>query len=250
MSNDTILILEETIASPAVSNILSDGFNVCVGLQRFNNELANGKLHESDVVGIFARLGVELSSTFLQPFTGLEFVGTVTTGVTHIDIDFLAQKNIKLFTLHDCRRALENITGTSELAITLALALHHNLIQANTETAAGKWDRKPFFRYQLNGQTAGIIGFGRIGSRIAKTMHSMGVNVVFCDTETKTKSEFAQVCLEELLRNSNLIFVTANYTPGEQPLLLTKHQNCLRLRPILVNVARGQLIDERFLSTH
>ena len=60
--------------------------------QRFNNELANGKLHESDVVGIFARLGVELSSTFLQPFTGLEFVGTVTTGVTHIDIDFLAQK--------------------------------------------------------------------------------------------------------------------------------------------------------------
>jgi len=232
-----VVILEPTIASEAVVQILQQHYDVILGYKTLVAALKDKIINPDEIVGFFARLSFNLDKEFLSQFGNLKFVATVTTGVTHIDTSYLDQNKIRLFTLRDCPQLLSSLTGTSELGLTLFLALHHNLVNAVSATKKGEWDRSSFFRNQLSGQRAGIIGLGRLGTNIAKSLSSLGMEVIYTDIEKKPHAVYEKVSLSNLLESASVIFITASFCPPQKPILNLANLKQLLLCPLIINIA-------------
>ncbi|MCK4942435.1 MAG: 3-phosphoglycerate dehydrogenase, partial [Candidatus Aminicenantes bacterium] len=101
---------------------------------------------------------------------------------------------------------------------------------------------------EVYGKTAGIIGFGRIGKEIAKRELAMGMNVVFCDMlEIQTDINAKQVSLEELLMKSDFISIHLPLNESTKNLISTKEFDLMKQNAVLINVARGGVVDEKAL---
>jgi D-3-phosphoglycerate dehydrogenase len=112
-----------------------------------------------------------------------------------------------------------------------------------------KWEKKYFSKgMELYDKTAGIIGFGRIGKEIAKRELAMGMKVVFSDVlEIETDINARQVSLKELLMNSDFISIHLPLIESTKNLISTNEFNLMKKNAVLVNVARGGVVDEKAL---
>jgi len=245
---EKLLILEETVATSQVREILKNRYEIILYKEFIKLNKDEIKKIAAEITGVICRLKYNINRTFLSQFIKLRFLATVTTGITHIDLDFLYKKRIKLFTLNDSREILKNITGTSELAITLALTLYHKIIDAHKMTSDGNWDRNYFYREQLSNQEAGIIGFGRLGQNIGRALSSLGMGVSYNDkVQLSTSKKFKFCTLEKILTVSKLIFISASYRPPQDFILKKKDLKTIKNFPIIINISRAQLIDPNFI---
>ncbi len=140
------------------------------------------------------------------------------------------------------------VASTAELALGLLLASARNIAVSTTDYAAG---RRPPQRpgRQLRGQTAGIIGFGSIGSYLAELLAAIGMKVLahdpFVDDPGGAGVTLVSfVSLEELLRGSDVVFPLAPGSPETDGLIGAAELARMRPGAVLVNVSRGELLDE------
>lgn len=136
------------------------------------------------------------------------------------------------------------IASTAELALALMLDLARN-VSASTHDYLD--DRPPPQRpgLQVRGRTAGIIGFGAIGSYLAELLRGIGMNVIVCDPTVDAASlGFTQVKLFELLARSEFVFPLAPAQPSTENLINAAALAAMRPGTKLINVSRGELLDE------
>jgi len=248
VSQEILLVFEPTRTLPRLKAMLASRFDLVElsGSGDFNDQIQNLNAHK--VVGLFVRLAFQIDQAVLSSFPNLRFVCSVTTATTHIDVKYACDKGISIFTLRDCPEILPGITGTSELGLSLSLVLHHKLFVAKQRVIDGAWNREGLFRRQLSGRVAGIIGFGRLGANIARYCEALGMRVIYNDL-TMRDTETAQFCsISDLLSQSYLVFMCASYQNDDPPILTGKMLGSIHEPIILVNIARGELIAEDFLS--
>jgi len=104
----------------------------------------------------------------------------------------------------------------------------------------------------ITGQTLGIIGMGRIGKALAKRANACGMEVIYCNrrqlhVEEETRLNVMYASKEELLRKSDFISLNAPYTPETYHIIGETELNCMKPSAIVINTARGPLIDEKAL---
>jgi len=171
------------------------------------------------------------------------------TGLDHIDLDGCAAANIRVASLRGEVAFLRNIRPTAEHTIALVLALLRRLPAAHASVLEGRWDREAFQGHELYGGTAGIIGMGRLGTALARYYHAFDMRVLGHDTRADFPEGPARRCdsLDELLAESDIISVHVAYHPGTRHLIHAG--NLARVRPgaVLVNTARGGVIDDTAL---
>jgi D-3-phosphoglycerate dehydrogenase len=136
------------------------------------------------------------------------------------------------------------VTSTAELALALMLDVARHVSDSTLDYRNGV---QPAQRsgFQISGKTAGVIGFGAIGSYLSQLLRGMGMSVLVNDPITDaTRAGFEQVGLQELLTRSHVVFPLTQARPETENLIDATALAAMRPGSILVNVSRGELLDE------
>lgn len=140
------------------------------------------------------------------------------------------------------------IPATAEMALALMLDLARDVTASTMEFKAGRMPPSNMGR-QLNGSTAGIIGYGAIGSYLAKKLKALGMRVLVNDPYVSCREEdIEQVDLKALLENSDFVLPLAVATEETENLINRKTIGWMKPDVYFVNVSRGNLVDEDALA--
>lgn len=223
-----------------------------VGLYRSLGPVWMGSLSRGStdqVKLLVVRLGEVLDAEFLSQFPNLIAIATPTTGLTHIDLNVCSKRHIRVFSLADCRRALEDVTSTSELTLGLILSLLRKIPLANRDVIDNmQWDRYLFRSRQLSRLTLGIIGLGRIGRHVASYANALRMNVLAFDPyqeESYFSNHDVHRCdLHALLRDSDIVSLHADLRSDNVKMIGVSELDLMKSNALLINTARGALVDE------
>ncbi|MYT34302.1 MULTISPECIES: 2-hydroxyacid dehydrogenase [unclassified Streptomyces] len=161
--------------------------------------------------------------------------------------------NLEAATRHGvavCNAPGRNATATAEHTLTLLLAAARGVGDTHTALRSGTW-RGDFYDYdncgiEIDGTTIGLIGYGAIGSRVAKVLHAMGAHLLVHDPYVRpdTLAGLAeQVTLDELLSRSRIVSLHARVTPETTGMIGRAQIAAMPRGAVLVNCARGALLD-------
>jgi D-3-phosphoglycerate dehydrogenase / 2-oxoglutarate reductase len=144
-----------------------------------------------------------------------------------------------------------NSITTAEHAIAMMFALARQLPAADQSTQAGKWEKNRFMGVELYGKTLGLIGAGNIGSIVADRANGLKMHVVaydpFLSPERAVEIGVEKVELEELLRRADIITLHTPLTDKTRNILSAENLARTRKGVMIVNCARGGLVDEAAL---
>jgi D-3-phosphoglycerate dehydrogenase len=199
-------------------------------------------------------IGVEtiVDRRLLDRAKKLKIIGSHTTGVDHIDIDYATQKSIRIVTLRNESEALKNVTATAEHTMALILSLIRKIPWVFDAVRKKKWERNKYFGNQLFGKTMGVIGYGRLGSMVAKYGISFGMKVIaydpYVDKQKMIQGQVLPVNLNSLLGESDIVTVHVKLTKETEGLIGYKEFQIMKSkRPIFVNTSRGKVVNENAL---
>ena len=216
-------------------------------------------LRESSIAsmceGLWVTLHPMVDKNLISHFKNLKFVATPTTGLTHIDLDLLEKRNIKLFSLRNQIDFLKTISATPEFAWGLMLSVWRKIILAANNYQDDTQIRSVFSSYQLSGKQMGLIGFGRISHFLSKYGDAFGMKMCFydpdVDPEILPKGIFRCESLEQLLQISDVIFIVASVIQSDYyryPIINSTNIQLIKNGAIVINVSRGVLMDENSIA--
>jgi len=163
-------------------------------------------------------------------------------GTDNFDLDAMREKGIAV-------GVIANYNSVAEFALTLMLGLIKNLPKFDATVREGKWTRYPM--RELSGKTVGIVGFGRIGRRLAQLLKGFDVNLMVHDPYMPREaiSDFGATpaTLEELLQQSDVVSLHLPATPATHHMINAETLAMMKPGAYLINTARGALIDEKAL---
>lgn len=177
-----ILNLEPDNYNPAARSILSKLGKVTNG--PFKRAELKREIEKYDI--LIVRLGHKIDKEILNNAARLKAIVSATTGLNHIDLKEAEMRNIAVLSLKGEREFLDQIYATAEHTIGLILSLLRNIPAACEEARKGNWNRDAFRGVELHGKTLGIIGYGRLGSKVAHYAQGFGMRVIANDIRPVT----------------------------------------------------------------
>lgn len=194
---------------------------------------------------LIVRLGHKIDAEILAAGTNLKAVATAATGLNHIDEQEAARRKIAILSLRGETEFLSTVAATAELAWGLLLSLARNIpAAARSVNEENRWDRDPFRGVELHGKTLGVIGLGRLGSKVAAFGLAFGMRVIATDIQTVNIAGVELTHLEPLLEQSDFISIHVPYNSETTNLIGAKELEKLKPSCYLINTSRGEVIDE------
>ncbi len=177
----------------------------------------------------------------------LKVIGRAGIGIDNVDIDAASQHGVMVM---NTPRA--NSVATAEQTMALMLAVSRNTVPAHNSLAAGNWDRASFVGTELDGKTLGVIGFGYIGRLVARRAQAFGMDIIAYDPyvpeEAAAEMGARLLPLPDLLAQADFITLHSVVTPETTNLINRSSIAQMKDGVVIINVARGKLIDEQALA--
>lgn len=203
-------------------------------------------LHDTEI--LFCGLGINIDESLLGQVANIKYVVSPATGTNHLDLDYLNARNIKLIYLGDFSNEISNVFSTAELAWSLLLAVVRRIIPAHGSVVSGSFDRGPFLGVDLAGRTLGIIGYGRLGRRVAEYGQAFGMRVVVCDIDDSKVLNLANgitaLTLDQLLSTSDVVSIHVPLNEHTHRLITGMQISKMKNGAVLINTSRGEVVDE------
>lgn len=177
----------------------------------------------------------------------IKIVCTASTGLSHLDVNYLKKKRIKIISLTKEKKIIERISSTAEMALALTLSSLRNVVSSSKSVLKGNWDYTKFIGRQFNSLTVGIIGYGRLGKMYAKYCLSLGAKIIVYDPYVKEKKNYFTKNLNFLLKKSDIISLHIHLSKKNKNIINLRKLNLMKSNVIIVNTSRGELINERDL---
>jgi D-3-phosphoglycerate dehydrogenase len=198
---------------------------------------------------LIVRLAHQVDREILDRADRLKAIVTATTGLDHIDMAYAQSKGIGVLSLRGEVEFLHSIPATAEYTWALLLALVRRIPVAFQSVLAGEWERDRFKGHDLDGKTLGILGLGRIGEKVARYGQAFGMRVIAYDPYRKDwPPEIERAASQDdLLRQSQVLCVHVPLNEETKNLLGNSELAQLPSGAVLVNTARGQVINEAVL---
>ena len=195
---------------------------------------------------LVVRSATKVTKDVIEAAQKLRVIGRAGVGLDNVDLDAATQKGIIVM-----NTPAGNTISTAEHTLSMILALSRNIAQANASTKKGEWKRSKFMGVELYGKTLGVVGFGRIGSEVAKRCLSFGMNILaydpFLSKEVAESVGVEVVELKDLLKNSDYITVHTPLTEETKHMISTEEFALMRKGVRIINCARGGIVDETAL---
>lgn len=224
-------------------------FNVTYfdGINDQNREQVKAALAKAEgIIGASSPIGAEL----LDCAPHLKAISTISVGVDQFDIADLNQRNIRL--MHTPGALTDT---TADTIFTLVLATARRAVELSMMVRAGKWQNslgEAYYGVNVHHKTIGILGMGRIGCAVAKRAYAgFDMNVLYMNhsaNQTAEQQYHAKRCeLDELLKLSDFVVITLPLTNDTTHLINQDKLRLMKPSAILINGARGKIIDQNAL---
>jgi glycerate dehydrogenase len=178
----------------------------------------------------------------------LRFIAVSATGTDMVDLRCCGERGIIVSNVRDYA-----LTTVPEHTFALIFALRRSLLAYRDSVRDGRWQAASQFCFfdhpihDLAGSTIGIIGSGTLGRAVADMARALGMTVLFAGRKGATPGK-GRVAFEETLRRSDVITLHVPLTPDTKGLIGATEFALMERRPILINAARGGLVDEMALG--
>ncbi len=200
-----------------------------------------------DYDAIIVRSMTALNKEALEKAKNLKVIGRAGTGYDNIDIEEATKRGIVVF-----NTPFGNTISAVEHTLGMLLALSRNIAQANEALHEGIWDRKKYMGTEVKGKTLGIIGLGKIGSRVAKRARSFGMKVIandpYLSPEIAKRLNVPLLPFKEVLQQSDYISLHTPLTDETYYILSHKEFAVMKDNVKIINCARGENIDTSALA--
>ena len=236
-----VLIAEEL--SPATVEALGPDVEVrrCDGSDRASFLAAIGA-----VDALLVRSATEVDAEALAIAKRLRVVARAGVGLDNIDVRAATMAGVMVV-----NAPTSNIVSAAELAVALMLAAARHVSSAHAALRAGEWRRDLYTGIELYEKTVGIVGLGRIGVLVAQRLAAFGMNVIAYDPYVQAgraaQAGVRLVDLDTLLAESDFMSVHLPKTPETIGLIGADQLAVVRPGLVLVNAARGGIVDESAL---
>ena len=197
--------------------------------------------------GILIRSATKLTADILENCSNLKVIGRAGVGVDNVDIETATKNKILVM-----NTPLGNLEATAELSVGLMFSLLRHIHLANDSTHQGKWEKSKFMGTELKDKTLGIVGFGNIGQRVAEICNVIGMKVI-TNSKSATDQDLAKVnavkvSTEKLISDSDIISLHTKLNDETKNMLNKNTIASMKKTAVIVNCARGGLINEADLK--
>ncbi len=237
-ANIQVLLLEN-ISDTAIDIITKHGYTQIKKISgALSEEDLIRELQQVHIVGI--RSKTKITRRVLENAPKLQAIGTFCIGTNQVDLEAAAQKGVAVF-----NAPYSNTRSVAELVIGSSIMLIRKIIDKHSAAHAGKWLKDASGSFEIRGKTLGIIGYGNIGSQVSVLAEAMGLKVIFYDTLTKLPLGNAVACrsLKEVLGKADIVSLHVPETASTQNLINKAAIKQLKKGSILINYARGEVVD-------
>ncbi len=231
---------------PAIAKeLLAIHFEVIAREENEPIPLSELKLALKEYDAILTTVSDNISADLINSASKIKVISNYAVGLSNIDLNAAKEKGISVY----------NTPGvvtksTADFTFALLLSLIRKIPSAKEFVTAGKWsswDPEIFLGEQLSGKTFGIIGFGEIGQEVAIRARAFGLNVIFHNRSEKSNKDFKQVSFETLLQSSDYISIHVPLNETTEKLISKNEFDKMYKKPILINMARGGVVDTESL---
>ena len=203
-------------------------------------------LADADAVVIRSEHQIDAQTIAAAP--NLRLVARAGVGVENVDLDACTERGIVVL-----NTPAANSIAVAELTMAMMLALSRKIVAADNSVKAGKWEKGRFGGHELFEKTLGLVGFGRIGREVALRAQSFGMRVTAYDpfvTEAAAKaSNVTLLPLTDVVSGADVISLHLPLNDKTRNLIDAAMINRMKKTALLVNAARGGIIDEKALAS-
>lgn len=191
---------------------------------------------------------VQLTGEALSQLSELRLIAVAATGVDNVDLPYCHSHNIAV-----CNTRGYAVNSLPEHALMLMLVLRRNLIAYRNDVRAGRWHEARQFCLlnhpigDLRGKTLGIAGFGALGRSMAQLGRAIGMDVIVAERKNASNIRPDRVSFADVLRLSDVISLHCPLTEETKDLIGAAELQQMKPTAILINTARGGLIDDHAL---
>ena len=238
------ILFLENISDKAVQYFKQQGY---ANVRKLNGALSEEELIKEvkDVHLLGIRSKTQITAKVLEAAKKLQAIGCFCIGVNQVDLKAATKKGVVVF-----NAPYSNTRSVAEVVIGISVMLIRKISDKNIAAHKGIWMKDAKGSYELRGKTLGIIGYGNIGSQVSVLAEALGMKVLFYDTETKLPlgNAIAAKNMKEVLSNSDIISLHVPETGQTKNLINRNNLKYCKKGAILLNYARGEVVDLKALS--
>lgn len=236
-----VLLVTAADLAPQALEMLDDFELVFAGKQPTEDDVV-ALCAQHKPVAIIVRYG-KVNARIMDAAENLQVISKHGSGIDVIDQEAAAARGIAVRAA-----AGANAAAVAEHAWALILACAKSVPQLDVRMRAGHWDKSTHKSFELEGRTLGLVGLGAIGRRVAKAGLAFGMQVQAFDPFAKETPEGVKlVSLEDIYSTSDIVSLHCPLTAENRAMLNREVLTRFKRGAILVNTARGGLIDEEAL---
>lgn len=233
------VLLLENISEIAVRNFQKQGYTQ---VQRLSKALPETELIEAiknvHILGI--RSKTQITPSVLKAASKLQAIGCFCIGVNQVNLEAATNNGVAVF-----NAPYSNTRSVAELVMGAAIMLIRRIPDKSAAAHKGIWLKEAKGSYELRGKTLGIIGYGNIGSQVSVLAEALGMKVIFYDVETKLPlgNAMDMKSLKDVLSNADVVTLHVPDTLQTRNLINRKNLKYCKDGAILINYARGEVVD-------
>jgi len=211
--------------------------------ESYNQQQAEAVVHEYE--GIITSTRLQMDKAFIDKATQLKWVGRMGSGMEIIDVAYANEKGIECFSSPE-----GNANAVAEQALGMLLVLQHKIFSSHIELQQNVWLREENRGIEIEGLTAGIIGYGNNGSAFARKLKSLDVKVLALD---KYRNDFEEdgitecTSIEPIWEHADIISFHLPLTTETNYYFNEAFLNRMQKPFTLLNLSRGKIVEQSAL---
>ena len=193
---------------------------------------------------------VIINDDMLEHALGLRLICIAATGTNNVDLEACKHRGIRVCNVRDYATS-----SVVQHVFSLILSLSNHLLAYRDVVQNGDWSRSKQFCLlefpisELNGKTLGIIGYGVLGKAVARLGKAFGMNILIANRPGQASLVAGRVSMETLLKESDVISLHCPLAENTRSLIGSEALRQMKPKAILINTARGGIVDEDALLT-
>ena len=238
------VLITDSLSTEGIRSLEDAGFYVKMDAS------LDGEALKKEIVnydGLIIRSGTNVTKDIIENAENLKLIGRAGVGVDNVDVEAATRKGIVVMNTPS-----GNTISACEHTWALILSTLRNIPQSHQALVEGRWDKKKYKGAEIYGKTLGIIGLGKIGIEVAKRAIGFGMKIIVYDPYTSQdiakEAKAKLVELNELLEVSDVITIHAPLNEKTKNLIDSSALSKMKKEAILINCARGGIVNEAALS--
>ncbi|MDX1972609.1 MAG: phosphoglycerate dehydrogenase [Candidatus Sumerlaeia bacterium] len=238
------VLVSDKLSDEGLAPFHAAGFEVH-HYHEITQEQIKATIHEYDAWVVRSRS--RATADIIERATKLRVIGRAGVGIDNVDVAAASKRGIVVMNTPG-----GNTISTAEHSIAMLMSAARKIPAADASMRQGKWDKKSFMGVELRGKTLGILGFGRIGQEVAARMKGFQMTILaydpFVTPDSMNHAGVSPATVDEICRNSDFITIHTPLSAETKGLINAERLKTMKKTAILVNCARGGIIDEQALA--